>query len=55
MIRIEKWIPKKPLTAIYFDREKERYFIKRFLIESETKEDSFVKEELLFFNSDYGQ
>ena len=55
MIRIEKWIPKKPLTAIYFDREKERYFIKRFLIESETKEDSFVKNggELLFFNSDW--
>ena len=55
MIRIEKWIPKKPLTAIYFDREKERYFIKRLLIESETKEDSFVKEggELLFFNSDW--
>ena len=55
MIRIEKWIPKKPLTAIYFDREKERYFIKRFLIESETKEDNFVKDggELLFFNSDW--
>ena len=55
MIRIEKWIPKKPLTAIYFDREKERYFIKRFLIESESKEDSFVKDggELLFFNSDW--
>ena len=55
MIRIEKWIPKKPLTAIYFDREKERYFIKRFLIESETREDSFVKDggELLFFNSDW--
>ena len=55
MIRIEKWIPQKPLTAIYFDREKERYFIKRFLIESETKEDNFVKDggELLFFNSDW--
>jgi len=55
MIRIEKWIPKKPLTAIYFDKEKERYFIKRFLIESETKEDNFVKDggELLFFNSDW--
>ena len=55
MIRIEKWIPKKPLTAIYFDRGKERYFIKRFLIESETKEDNFVKDggELLFFNSDW--
>ena len=55
MIGIEKWVPKKPLTAIYFDPEKERYFIKRFLIESENKEDSFVKEggELLFFNSDW--
>ena len=55
MIRIEKWIPNKPLTAIYLDTEKERYFIKRFLIESETKEDNFVKDggELLFLNSDW--
>ena len=55
MIMIEKWVPKKPLTAIYFDTEKERYFIKRFLIESETKEDNFLKDggELLFFNSDW--
>ena len=55
MIRIEKWVPKKPLTAIYFDTEKGRYFIKRFLIESETKEDNFLKDggELLFFNSDW--
>ena len=55
MIRIEKWVPKKPLTAIYFDSEKGRYFIKRFLIESETKEDNFLKDggELLFFNSDW--
>ena len=55
LIRIEKWVPKKPLTAIYFDNEKGRYFIKRFLIESETKEDNFLKDggELLFFNSDW--
>ena len=55
MIMIEKWVPKKPLTAIYFDTEKGRYFIKRFLIESETKEDNFLKDggELLFFNSDW--
>ena len=55
LIRIEKWVPKKPLTAIYFDTEKGRYFIKRFLIESETKEDNFLKDggELLFFNSDW--
>ena len=55
MIKIEKWVPKKPLTAIYFDTKKGRYFIKRFLIESETKEDNFLKDggELLFFNSDW--
>jgi topoisomerase-4 subunit A len=55
LIRIEKWVPKKPLTAIYFDTEKGRYFIKRFLIESDKKEDNFLKDggELLFFNSDW--
>ena len=43
------------MTAIYLDTEKERYFIKRFLIESETKEDNFLKDggELLFLNSDW--
>jgi topoisomerase-4 subunit A len=52
---IEKWIPNKPITAVYYDQEKERYFIKRFLIESETKEDSFIKSEgeLVYFNTDW--
>jgi topoisomerase-4 subunit A len=27
---IEKWIPKKPISAIYYDGEKERYYLKRF-------------------------
>ena len=44
LLHIEKWIPNKPITAIYFDPEKNRYFIKRFLIEDENKEDSFIKE-----------
>jgi len=42
MIVMEKWIPKKPISAIYFDGEKERYFVKRFLIENENKEESFI-------------
>ncbi len=41
---IEKWIPEKPITAVHFDSEKERYFLKRFCIESEDKEDSYIKE-----------
>nr|WP_315176357.1 DNA gyrase/topoisomerase IV subunit A [uncultured Flavobacterium sp.] len=42
MIVLEKWNPKKPISAIYFDGEKERYFIKRFLVEVENKEESFI-------------
>jgi topoisomerase-4 subunit A len=41
---IEKWIPEKPITAVHFDPDKERYFLKRFCIESEDKEDSYIKE-----------
>lgn len=55
LICIEKWTPNKPITAVYFDQEKQRYFIKRFLIETETKEDQFIKPEaeLLFLNTDW--
>ncbi|WP_445738258.1 DNA gyrase/topoisomerase IV subunit A [Mariniflexile sp.] len=42
MIVMEKWIPKKPISAIYFDGEKEKYFVKRFIIENENKEESFI-------------
>jgi topoisomerase-4 subunit A len=44
MIVLEKWIPKKPISAIYFDGEKERYYLKRFLVETENKEDIFITE-----------
>ncbi|MFH6972433.1 DNA gyrase/topoisomerase IV subunit A [Flavobacterium petrolei] len=44
MVVLEKWIPKKPISAIYYDGEKERYYIKRFLIETENKEESFITE-----------
>jgi len=42
MIILEKWKPKKPISAIYYDGEKERYFLKRFLVENEAKEESFI-------------
>ena len=44
MIVLEKWIPKKPVSAIYYDGQKERYYVKRFLIENEGKEESFISE-----------
>ncbi len=44
MIVLEKWNPKKPISTIYYDGEKERYFIKRFLVENENKEELFITE-----------
>jgi topoisomerase IV subunit A len=44
MIVLEKWLPKKPISAVYYDGEKERYFVKRFLIENENKEEIFISE-----------
>ncbi|TXG39304.1 DNA gyrase/topoisomerase IV subunit A [Seonamhaeicola maritimus] len=44
MIVLEKWIPKKPISAIYFDGEKERYYVKRFLIDNENREERFISD-----------
>lgn len=44
LIALEKWNPKKPISAVYFDGEKERYYIKRFLIESTNKEELIISE-----------
>jgi len=57
MVVLEKWIPKKPVSAIYYDGEKEKYFIKRFLIENENKEELFItehpKSQLEIVSTDY--
>ena len=44
MIVLEKWVPKKPISAIYYNGEKELYYVKRFLIENEGKEESFISD-----------
>ncbi len=44
MIVLEKWIPNKPISAIHFDGEKERYYIKRFMIDNPNKEEVFIGE-----------
>ncbi len=41
-IVLEKWAPKKPISAIYWEAEKERYYVKRFLIENEDREEQFI-------------
>ena len=44
MIVLEKWHPKKPISVIYYEGEKERYFVKRFVIESEDTDELFMYE-----------
>jgi topoisomerase-4 subunit A len=44
MVVLEKWVPKKPISAIYYDGDKERYYVKRFLVETENKEELFITE-----------
>ena len=44
MIILEKWMPKKPLSVVYFDGKKQRFFIKRFLVENENKHEKFITE-----------
>ncbi len=44
MILIEKWIPEKPLSAIYWDGEKKVYMVKRFLLEKSDKKMLFIPE-----------
>ncbi|MDE0535596.1 DNA gyrase/topoisomerase IV subunit A [Tenacibaculum sp. L6] len=57
MIVLEKWKPNKPISAIYFDGNKERYFVKRFLIEALDKEEIFIsdheKSKLQIISTDY--
>jgi topoisomerase-4 subunit A len=44
MIVLEKWIPNKPISAVYFDGEKQRYYVKRFMIDNPNKEESFISD-----------
>jgi len=44
MIVLEKWIPNKPISAIHFDGEKQRYYVKRFMIDNPNKEELFITE-----------
>ncbi|MDP6922020.1 MAG: DNA gyrase/topoisomerase IV subunit A [Lutibacter sp.] len=44
MIVLEKWVPAKPISAIYYDGEKERYYIKRFMIDHPNREELFISD-----------
>lgn len=45
IIHIEKWHPERPISAVYFDAEKDLYYVKRFLIETKSeKRTVFISE-----------
>ncbi len=44
MVVLEKWKPKKPISVIYWDGEKEKYYVKRFLIDNPEREELFISE-----------
>ncbi|AGC78108.1 topoisomerase-4 subunit A [Nonlabens dokdonensis] len=44
MVVLEKWIPNKPLSAIYYNGERELFYVKRFLIENEEREESIISD-----------
>jgi topoisomerase-4 subunit A len=44
MIVLEKWNPDKPITAIYWEGEKELFYVKRFKIEHTDREETIITE-----------
>lgn len=42
IFRLEKFVPEKVITAIYFDAEKDQYYVKRFHIETQTLKSKFL-------------
>ncbi len=44
MIVLEKWEPEKPLSAIYWEGEKELFYVKRFVIENPDKVESIISD-----------
>jgi topoisomerase-4 subunit A len=42
LISIEKWNPEKPITAIYYDGEKQDFYVKRFLVENTDNKTLFI-------------
>ena len=42
MVVLEKFHPKKPVSVIYWDGSKSKYYVKRFLIEASDKKVNFI-------------
>lgn len=44
MLHLEKYNPEKPVTAVYYDGEKNKRFVKRFIPEAVGKKEAFIPE-----------
>lgn len=44
MISIEKWDTNKPVSAVYWDGDKENFYVKRFLVEESEKPVKFISD-----------
>jgi topoisomerase-4 subunit A len=45
MIILEKWNPQKPISVVHYVGDKERFYLKRFLIENPNKEELVIDED----------
>lgn len=54
---IEKWRPNRPVSVIYFDGEKKKYFVKRFVPDKSQKPETVISQSkgsfLAFVSTDY--
>jgi len=57
IIVLQKWEPNKPITVVYFDGQRERYYLKRFIIENPEKLEVIIsdhpKSQLEMVSTDY--
>ena len=44
MILIEKWSPEQPLSVVYWEGSKERFYVKRFVLENSDKKELFISD-----------
>ncbi|MCK5824323.1 MAG: DNA gyrase/topoisomerase IV subunit A [Ichthyobacteriaceae bacterium] len=44
MMILEKWIPKQPISVIYYEGAKKKYYLKRFFYDRFEKEETFIGE-----------
>ena len=44
MILIEKWNPQQPISVVYWEGAKERFYVKRFILENSDKKELFISD-----------